>query len=423
MKISNNPQKGMNDWLPEEFAVRKYIFDTWRKVCTQFGYLEYLTPVLESADIYRAKSGEDVGGKELMVTVDRAGRELALRPEMTPSITRVVSKIYESSAKPLRLFSIANFVRNEKPQRGRNREFWQLNFDVFGSESTDADIEVLQLSLEIMLAFGATQNQFKLKINDRRILQDIITEFLGIPQENQIQAVRTLDKYSKMELDEFVKSLKELGAKDFDVEVLKSIFNSEKEGIESVKSIVDEQVLAELFNIINTLESLGYSESVEWSPSLARGFDYYDGMVFEVFDNNAENKRALFGGGRYNGLASIFGSQSFPAVGCAPGDETTKLFLEAWNLIPQNLKPRRTYIPILSEVLKKDALQLAQRLRNKGENIEVSLTTQKLGKALEYANKAGISKVVILGENEKVQGTYKLKDMNSGEEVIVPNRE
>lgn len=423
MKISNNPQKGMNDWLPEEFAVRKYIFDTWRKVCTQFGYLEYLTPVLESADIYRAKSGEDVGGKELMVTVDRAGRELALRPEMTPSITRVVSKIYESSAKPLRLFSIANFVRNEKPQRGRNREFWQLNFDVFGSESTDADIEVLQLSLEIMLAFGATQNQFKLKINDRRILQDIITEFLGIPQENQIQAVRTLDKYSKMELDEFVKSLKELGAKDFDVEVLKSIFNSEKEGIESVKSIVDEQVLAELFNIINTLESLGYSESVEWSPSLARGFDYYDGMVFEVFDNNAENKRALFGGGRYNGLASIFGSQSFPAVGCAPGDETTKLFLEAWNLIPKNLKPRRTYIPILSEVLKKDALQLAQRLRNKGENIEVSLTTQKLGKALEYANKAGISKVVILGENEKVQGKYKLKDMNSGEEVIVSNRE
>lgn len=149
-KLTNNPIKGTSDWLPEEFAVRQYIFETWRKINRQFSYDEYLTPLLESADIYRAKSGEDVGGKELMVITDRAGRELAIRPEMTPSVTRMVSRFYKQATKPLRLFSIANFWRNENPQRGRNREFWQLNSDIFGSESVNADAEYQRRVLDFL---------------------------------------------------------------------------------------------------------------------------------------------------------------------------------------------------------------------------------------------------------------------------------
>ncbi|HXW00588.1 MAG TPA: ATP phosphoribosyltransferase regulatory subunit, partial [Anaerolineae bacterium] len=161
-KLSNQPVKGASDWLPEEFAVRRYIFDTWRKINQQFGYEEYLTPIFESAEIYRAKSGEDIGGKELMVITDPAGRELAIRPEMTPSVTRMVTKFYRQAPKPLRLFSIANFWRNEKPQRGRNREFWQLNTDIFGSKAMAADLEILQLALQIMLAFNPPKGSFTL---------------------------------------------------------------------------------------------------------------------------------------------------------------------------------------------------------------------------------------------------------------------
>lgn len=160
--ITNQPPKGTYDWLPEEFKVRKYIFDTWREVCTSFGYQEYLTPLLEYADIYRVKSGEDVGGKELTIITDRGGRELALRPEMTPSVTRLVTKIYKETAKPIRLFSIANFYRNQAPQKGRNREFWQLNFDIFGTHSINADIEIIQVGIEIMKSLNQVKICLKL---------------------------------------------------------------------------------------------------------------------------------------------------------------------------------------------------------------------------------------------------------------------
>ena len=173
-KISNRPPKGTQDWWPDEYRVRKYIFDTWRKVNRQFNYEEYLTPLLESADVYRAKSGEDVGGKELMVMVDRAGRELAIRPEMTPSVTRMVSRFYKQATKPLRLFSIANYYRNERPQRGRSREFWQLNSDIFGADSLTADLEILQLALELMLAFKPPAGSFVLHLNHRRLIDAIL---------------------------------------------------------------------------------------------------------------------------------------------------------------------------------------------------------------------------------------------------------
>jgi histidyl-tRNA synthetase len=427
-KISNKPPKGTSDWFPEEFAIRKYIFDTWRKVCTQFGYEEYLSPILESADIYRAKSGEDVGGKELMTMTDRAGRELAIRPEMTPSITRMITQIYNDTPKPIRMFSIANFFRNEKPQRGRNREFWQLNFDIFGSDSINADIEILQMAFEIMRVFGADDKQFVIKINDRNILELLIRSYLGIPDKNFNQAIRMLDKFAKISLDEFVAEITKLEVNAYIDNEFWNTFAGFMNGSPSSSNEIIEKYIKgsdsykSFEKILQAVKDRGLDKYIKWDPTLARGFDYYDGTVFEVFDKHPDNNRAMFGGGRYNGLASIFGSNSFPAVGCAPGDETTRIFLESWGLLDrfkEIIKGKQIYVPILSEILTEDIQTISKTLREKGSNVIIGLEVQRLGKALEFADKKKIEKVVIFGEDEKSRGVYKIKDMRTGEEEEV----
>ncbi len=422
MNLSNQPPKGTSDWMPEEYRVRKYIFDTWRKVCEIFGYKEYLTPIVESAEVYRAKSGEDIGGKELMSFLDKAGRELAIRPEMTPSVTRMVTKIYESQPKPLRLFSIANFFRNEKPQRGRNREFWQLNADIFGSDSLNADIEILQLALEIMVSFRAQKGSFTMFINNRKLIDFVLNDIAKVSLEQKAEIVRVLDKFEKLGVEEFERRLVVLGLQDNQVKSLLNFMQSksEEELLKNFSEISENQGFIEIKTTLTKLGSLGYSEWVKFQPNIIRGFDYYDGMVFEVFDNNPENSRAMFGGGRYNGLAKLFGSQSFPATGFAPGDETTKLFLEGWNLIPESLSQNDTfYFPVIDEGLETESELLAQKLRQEGKEIIQSLDVQKIGKALDYANKTGISKVIIFGSDEKSRGVYKIKEMQSGEELEI----
>lgn len=407
--LTTIPPKGTYDWPPEEFAVRKYIFDTWRRICQSFGYQEYLTPLVEYADLYRAKSGEDVGGAELTVFEDRGGRELAIRPEMTPSVTRLVSKIYKESPKPLRFFSIANFYRNEKPQRGRNREFWQLNFDIFGGETLGSDLEILQMALEIMLAFNPPANSFKLKINNRKLIDAVL------PKSADATALaRLLDKYAKMGIEDFTQKLKELGVSTDETARLLTFLNSK--GLpESLKGAPGYQETAML---IGVLGKLGYADWIEFSPDTIRGFDYYDGMIFEVFDNYPDNLRAMFGGGRYNGLASIFGGEAFPAVGCAPGDETTKLFLASWNLIPKlKICPTQVLVTVFSPEIAEAALNLSQELRKGGLNVELYPDAGvKLDRQLKYASQLGIPYVAILGPEEVEKGVIQIKDMSTGEQ-------
>jgi histidyl-tRNA synthetase len=419
LKLSNQEPKGTSDWLPDEFKIRNYIFSTWRQVCLSYGFEEYLTPLVESSEIYRAKSGEDIGGKELVSFLDLGGRELSIRPEMTPSVTRMVSKIYASSPKPLKYFSIANFMRNEKPQRGRNREFWQLNCDIFGSSSLAADLEIIQLSLDIMKAFKAPDKSFSLRLNNRKFLDQLLSLF-GANEKDRTPIFRVLDKYKKLESVEFIKRLVDLG---LDPGKAQQLADFMKTGLskEMLLALNDNESLKvakqEIDFILNQLRSLGYDQ-VEFDPTLIRGFDYYDGIVFEVFDNHSDNRRALFGGGRYNGLAEIFGGESFPAVGVAPGDETTKLFLESWNILP-SFSDERYYLPLLNASLLADTQKLAMTLRKEGKEVLFAFEPQRPGKALEFANKQGIKKVIIFGEEEKTLRQYKIKDMESGNEEIV----
>ncbi|MBP7859681.1 histidine--tRNA ligase [Patescibacteria group bacterium] len=421
MKLSTNPPKGTYDFTPQEFRIRKYIFDTWRSVLLSFGYEEYLTPIVESAEIYKAKSGEDVGGKELMSFKDRAERELAIRPEMTPSVTRMVCKNYEELKKPIRYFSIANFFRNEKPQRGRNREFWQLNYDIFGEDSVLSDVEILQIALDTMLKFNAPRESFVLYINSRKII-DFVLQKAEI--SSPIEVVRILDKYEKLSSEDFEISLKKLELSEKQIKILKDYIscNNEKELLEKFEDIKDLEEYKNITTILSTLTNLGYADYISYNPKIIRGFDYYDGMIFEVFDRNKENPRAMFGGGRYNGLSQIFGVKNFSAVGAAFGDETTKLFLEGWNLtseILKNTKEEVYYFPILDESMSTEVLSLAQKLRLEGKNVITSYDIQSLKKSLDVANKREYSSVIIYGTFEKQEKIYKLKNMLDGVELKI----
>ena len=418
--LSNRPLKGTSDWFPDEFAIRQFIFDTWRSVNRHFGYEEYLTPIFELADIYRAKSGEDVGGKELMVATDRGGRELAIRPEMTPSVTRMVSRFYGQASKPLRLFSIANFWRNERPQRGRNREFWQLNTDIFGSESSSADIEILQIALEIMVAFQPPKGSFTLYLNHRQLIDSILTDIANVADEVRTPVVRLLDKFEKLSPDAFQRSLGELGLGKDSVNQLTRFMQSQnaEQLLENFPTLQDNGGYQQIAHIFATLQAFGYDEWIVFNPSIIRGFDYYDGMVFEVFDNHPANNRSMFGGGRYNGLARLFGKQDIPAVGFAPGDEPTRLFLENWNLVPAYLTENHTiYLPLLDDELAVECWKLAAELRGTGFLVEQGLDVQTVTKALSYANKKDFPYTIIYGPDEASQGKVELKNMRTGEQT------
>jgi len=423
MQIPNTPPKGTSDWFPEEFKVRKYIFDTWRQVCTSYGFEEYLGPLVESTDIWKAKSGEDVGGSELTQITNRNGEldGLAIRPEMTPSVTRMVSRKWKEIDKPIKWFSITNFYRNEKPQKWRNREFWQLNADIFGDSSVNADSEILTLSLELMRAFKAPKGSFSLKLNHRGLINDLFSLVLELDdEETERNLMRLLDKYAKLKKDVFEDELEKLWLR-WEAQVLhdfmsaRTITNLQ----ESFVSLAWSESFVEFTSIMKNLEELWYGDEIEFAGDLIRGFDYYDGIIFEVFDKNPENPRALFGGGRYNGLAKIFGvKENIPAIGFAPGDETMKLFLEGHNLLDEikNTHTPKYYLPMLEGIDFTQLQKLASTLRLSGKDINLGLSVKKLPKAVKYADKNNYSHVVILWEQEIEKGKYIMKDLKTGEE-------
>ncbi|MCK9467204.1 MAG: histidine--tRNA ligase [Candidatus Absconditabacterales bacterium] len=420
--LSTQPAKGTQDRYPQEFQIRKYIFDSWRNVCLRFGYQEYLGPLVENAEIRKAKSGEDVGGSELTMITNREGKisELALRPEMTPTVTRMVSKNYSQLAKPIRYFSIANFYRNERPQRGRNREFRQLNVDIFGSDTVYADIEILSLAISLMLEFNPPKGSWKLNINNRFIIDSILLE-IGLSGDIKQETVRIMDKRDKLPQESINEILLEKGLNQNQVNMLIEYMNSKtiQDLIKKFPSIQDSKGIQQTNFIMQSLNNLGYSEYLEFKPSLIRGFDYYDGVVFEIFDTHPDNKRALFGGGRYNGLSKIFIKDDIAAVGFAPGDETTKLFLESRGLINSVLDKtqiEKIYIPVLEDSLHDDILKLAIEFRKHGKNIVGGLETQKITKAIQYADKQDYMFIIIFGEEENKKGVYKIKNLKTGKE-------
>ena len=420
--LSTNPPKWTFDRYPQEYQVRKYIFDTWRKVCIRFGYQEYLWPLVESAEIWKAKSWEDVGWSELTRITNREWEisDLALRPEMTPTVTRMVAKNYAQLAKPIRYFSIANFYRNERPQRWRNREFWQLNVDMFWADSIYADIEILTLAMSIMIEFNAPKWSWKLHLNNRFII-DWVLASLWISDDVKREVTRLMDKREKLPQADIEAIFEEIWLNKEQIEKIIKYMNvkSLEELQKEFPNLKWSRGVEDTLKIMEVLSNLWYWEYIEFKSSLIRWFDYYDWMVFEMFDTNPENKRALFGWWRYNWLSKIFIKDDIPAVWFAPGDETTKLFLE-WrgmlNSIIQQTNNEKLYAPIIYEWLKNDIFNLSKTLRSQWKNIVTWLEVQKFGKAIQYADKQWFDAIVILWENEKKDWIYKIKNLKTWEE-------
>jgi len=412
-KLSTESYKGVRDFYPEDLFVQNYIFNTWRKVTERFGYTEYNASVLEPAELYKAKTGEEIVNEQTYTFTDRGEREVTLRPEMTPTVARMVAQKQNELTFPLRWYSIPNLFRYEKPQRGRLREHWQLNVDIFGVNSNDADIEIITIAYQIMRGFRAEDKDFVVKVNNRKIIKALYERF-GLNEETSYKVSKIIDKKNKISGDGFKDAIEELVGKKAP-EFIKLLESNEKL-LDFIGK--DSENTKELVSLIEQLQSGGVT-NVIFDPTLMRGFDYYTDMVFEVFDLDPDNNRSVFGGGRYNDLLDIFGAPKIPAVGFGAGDVTMQDFLLTHNLMPKYQNSVDLYICTTETKYIKDANVLANNLREKYLNVVVDLSFKKLGDQVKIANKQNVPFVICIGENEVKSGLYGVKNMDTGEEVKV----
>jgi len=416
-QLSTDPYKGTRDFYPEDLAMQKFIFDKAQKTAENFGYEEYNTPVIEPTELYKAKTGEEIVNEQTYTFDDRGKRSVTLRPEMTPSIARIIAKKRRELSFPLRWYSIQNFFRYERPQKGRLREFWQLNTDIFGVAGLEAEVEMISLGYEIMKSLGAKDEDFVIKINYAGILAKVLKQDIDLQlnEEEILKTIKTIDRKGKISSEEFENRVKgQLGGEKGQ----KLIRKLEKEISEKAKQ--DEE-FKKCIELGKKLEEKGIK--TELDPQLVRGFDYYTGIVFEFFDTNPENNRSLFGGGRYDDLLDIFESEKIPAVGFGMGDITMQNFLELRNLLPKYQPKTNLYLCTLSSQYFDDANQLATQLRKQGLNIAINYSDKKIGDQIAVANKKNIPYVICIGEDEVQNKKYKLKNMKTREEVEVTEKE
>jgi histidyl-tRNA synthetase len=414
--LSSQPYKGTRDYYPEEKRVQNYIFDTWKSVSKLYGYEEYGAPMLEPIEVYLAKSGEELASQQTYSFTDRGGRAVAIRPEMTPSISRMVAARRQELAYPARLFSIANFMRYERPQRGREREFWQLNVDIFGAEGAAPEAEIIAMGVEYLKKFGADDTMFEVKINSRKVIDWMMRQHLGLEGEAVTQMIKLFDRKNKITPESFRDQAVDIFGRDSAQQGLLKI--SElllATGIEQLpEALRTSSEFVELEALFDMLEAVGVTNAV-FDCTLMRGLDYYTGTVFEFFDTHPENNRSLFGGGRYDGLVGLFGAEPISAVGMAPGLTMTELFLQIHNLVPAFTAASEVCVIVLGEAYEA-AAQLAKSLREEGVVTEIDFTGRKLEKQLKAAAKKQIQFVIFVGDTEQSSRVYPLKDIVSGVE-------
>jgi histidyl-tRNA synthetase len=410
MILEKTPYKGTRDFYPEDMRVRKYIFNKWAEVVESFGYDEYDAPLLEPFNVYAAKTGDEIVNEQTYSFEDRGGRKVVIRPEMTPSVSRMVAARRQELAYPVRLYSIANFMRYERAQRGREREFWQLNVDVFGDDSMRAEAETIYLGEKLVKAFGADETMFETRVNDRRLINFVMTEYLGLSEKKAKDLSKLLDKMAKMAEGDFERQAKELlTGEEGALEKLLSLIQA-KTPDQIPAEIQNSDEFKRLLELFDLLDNMGVT-TVIFDITLMRGFDYYTGTVFEVYDLDPENNRAMFGGGRYDGLVGLFGVEPVGAVGFAPGLTTFELFLQSHNLLPKLANETDIYLALIDQNCYTEAFALAEKLRADGQNVELDARDLKLDKKFKTAEKKGIKKMIIFGETEAKTGEYQIKEL------------
>lgn len=417
--LSSQSYKGTRDYYPADKRVQNYIFNTWRKVVERYGYEEYGAPTLEPLEVYTAKSGQELANEQTYTFTDRGGRTMAIRPEMTPSISRMVAAKRQELAYPARLFSIANFMRYERPQRGREREFWQLNADIFGANGILAEAESITLGVEIMRAFGATDDMYVVKVNNRKVINFMMSQYLELDAVQAQLMIRLFDRKEKITHEEFRDRAIDIfgeAAAPAGLAKISALLSAKNMG-ELPEAIREDDTVKEVQQLFTYLEKSGVTNAI-FDITLMRGFDYYTGTVFEFFDTSPENARSLFGGGRYDGLVGLFGAEPISAVGFAPGYTMTELFLQSHSLLPKLPSTTEVYIVVLGKAID-GAIKLAADLRTEGVNVEMDITSRKLDKQLKTAIKKEIPFIVFVGEEELKQEIYPFKDTTKAEEQRV----
>lgn len=411
MKIK--PLRGTRDFYPENKRVLNYIFDVWAEVAESFGYEDFDGPLLEPADLWTLKSGAEIP-EQMYVFKDKGGRKVAIRPELTPTLARMVAEKQKGLTKPIKWFSIPRCSRYEAPQSGRLREFFQLNVDCLGTDSLLADADVISTAIEIMKRFGCSEKDFYVRLNNRKLIEDLIL-CSGVPKGKLQDVSRLIDKKDKLSQKDFNLSLKDLKLSEETIKKLNEFLELESlDGVNtddlSEKGLKGFEELTELVSFLSQ-----YKKFIRVDFSIMRGFDYYTSTVFEVFDRSKEF-RAIAGGGRYEDLVSDFGGEKCPGVGYGMGDVVLELFLKKLNKFPELSKDLDYFVAPISDEVLGDSIKIANQLRKKFK-VELDLMGRNLKKQFAYANSVNAKYIVIVGPRELKDGKVTVKDLKSGKEV------
>lgn len=403
--LSTDPYKGVRDFYPPDWAKMSALFSKIRETLSREGYEEYAASPLERAELYESKTSEEIVNEQTYTFTDRGDRKVTLRPEMTPTLARMVAHKRRELPFPLRWFSIPNVFRYERPQRGRLREHYQLNVDLLGLSSVEADLEIVVLAHRVLKAFGAADADFTIRISSRALLNAAVSA-AGLSGEAAKRYVHLLDKKGKMTPDEFTSAARTLT----DTDPLALIENASRN-----PQVAEEK--KKLLDFLSALAGYGVGNAV-FDPAITRGFDYYTGIVFEVFDTDTANARSLFGGGRYDNLVSLFDSEKVPAVGFGMGDVVLSDFLGTHGLSPKTPQTAtQLYLgtPPSADILA--AKRFADTLRKKGCSVFVNITDRSLGDQIKDAVKRGIPLFAAYGADEVANNTIRLKILQTGEEL------
>ncbi len=387
---------GFRDFYPEAFAQRAFLFETWRRVASGYGFVEYDGPPLESLDLFTKKSGEEIVG-QLYNFVDKGDRPVTLRPEMTPTFARMVAARHRDYKKPLKWMAVPQVFRYERPQKGRLREHYQLNCDIVGEESLSADVELIACLVDVLRAFGLTSKDFVIRMSDRQFWIDFLKEN-GVPESEWYLKLQAIDK-SEREKPEVTRD--KLGPL---AEKIEKIF---AEGASSDR----------ISTVVNGLKAMGLEEYVQVDFRIVRGLAYYTGIVFEAFDRSGEF-RAIAGGGRYDSLLKNLCEVDLPALGFGLGDVVLAELLKSKGLLPEVAKQLDYYVAIPEESFREQALGLIHLLRDKGNRVDYPLISQKMGKQFESAESRGAEKVIIV-DALILQGIVSVKTVATREQVQV----
>lgn len=406
------PVRGTTDYYPEEMALRSWLYARMRQVSESFGYQEYDAPMLERFELYAAKSGAELVEKQSYVFEDRGGERITLRPELTPSLARMVAARQRQLTYPLRWWSFGPFWRYEKPQKGRTREFFQWNIDMVGEDTPEADAELATIAATFLKSIGLSANEAQVLVNHRQLMQAEL-EGLGIAAKLRGEVFGLIDRKDKLSAADWQARGKELG-----------LDATQLMGIEALLQNQDLWKKSEaLQRFFAAVEAQGAGDYVRFAPHIIRGLDYYTGTVFEAWDTAGEF-RAIFGGGRYNDLVNAVGGDPVPAVGFAVGNMVVALLLQALGRSPDFSAGRAPiYVTVFDEGSLAASLSLAAELRATGLRVTSHLAAEKLQKQFKQADRSGARVVLVLGPDEVAQGVVSVKDLRSGEQRSVARAE